>query len=58
MNKTYPYMSASERYDCWRVALGEYRAENTSLYHRIFSTIDLSGIREETDIAHITRHFH
>ena len=51
-------MSDSERYDCWRVALGEYRAENTSLYHRIFSTIDLSGIREETDIAHITRHFH
>jgi hypothetical protein len=58
MNKTYPYMSDSERYDCWRVALGEYRAENTALYHLIFSTIDLSGIREETDIAHITRHFH
>ena len=42
MNQTYPYMSATERYNCWRVALGEYRAENTSLYHLIFSTIDLS----------------
>ena len=39
-------------------AMAEYRDENTALFYIVMNTIDLSGIRQETDLAFIERRFH
>jgi hypothetical protein len=56
--KTWAGCSADEIFALYKDACAEYKAENTAVFHVVMSTIDLSGIREETDIAFITRHFH
>ena len=55
---TFPYKSGREQYALWMTAINQYREENTRIYNLIMSTIDLSGIREETDIDYLARHFH
>ena len=56
--KTWAGCSADDIFAFYKDACAEYKAENTAVFHVVMSTIDLSGIREETDIAFITRHFH
>ena len=49
----FPSCGQAELINVYMEALAEYRDENTALFHLIMNTVDLSGIRQETDIAYI-----
>ena len=53
--RTWAGRSADYIFALYKEACAEYKAENTAVYHIVMSTIDLSGTREETDIAYSTR---
>ena len=54
----FPNCGQGELINLYMDALAEFRDENTALFYLVMSTVDMSGIRLETDIAYIERHFH
>ena len=53
-----PHLQGYDLYDAFMQAQAEYKTENTALYHLVMSTIDLSGLRHDSDMKVIAHRFH
>ena len=58
MRECYPLLSWEQLGDAFQSVLAQHRDENTALFHLVYSTIDLCGIRQAGDTTCIKTRFH